>query len=1163
MEPRRPDGDCPPASPDAATLRENEERLRLALEGTTDGIWDWNLPTGKAWFSPRYYTMLGYAPGEFPGSYDSWRALLHPDDVAGAEAEIGAYLGGKGESYAAEFRCRTKDGRWRWILGRGKVVERDAAGNPLRLAGSHSDITERREAEEALRFTQFTVDNASEAIFWFDAEGRFTYVNEEAARMLGYPREVLAGMSIPDVDTQFKAGDIGRLIAEITEKGTVKLESVQRRSDGALIDVSVSSRHMTYGGATRFVAHVRNITDRKVLARAVREREAFLRAVVDNEPECVMVLDREGRLLDINAAGLAMLEADSMQGLPGRTFGANVTDGDAAAFQESLDAVFRGESRAFRLQVRTCKGNGRWLDLHAVPLKDPANADSIRAFLAVARDVTERLAAETAVRRERAFSETLLESLPGIFYQFDDRGRMVRWNRSFADIVGLPDEKLAGMLVTDFIAEPDRALVADRFAQVMTRGSAAVEAELLTARGERIPFFFTGRALHEGGRDFLIGAGVDITERRRAEADARLVRFGVEQAADAFYLIAPDNRFLDVNEAACMALGFSREELLTKAIEDIDPDVPADTAARMFDVMRRQGRLRFETRHRRRDGTIFPVEVMANYIEFGGREFNFCFVRDITERKRDEENLRNSERDLQLALDVGRLGNWKWDLRSGEVLWSDRCKALYGLTPQTQVTYELFQSLVHPDDRGRVADAFHRALDERTGYEIEKRIVWPDGSLHWTASLGRVVCDADNQPVLVAGVTMDITERRRAEEALRESEARLRAAIESAPFDFFLIGRDGRYLLQNSVCRQNWGDVVGRQPEDVTDDVALLARWRKNNARALAGEVVREEVRIADGDRYIYNVIAPILDRDAIRGIVGLNIDITDRKRAEAELQRHRDHLEELVEERTAELSKAMHQLIQAEKLAALGNLVAGVAHELNTPLGNARMVASTLQEDLDGFAARFRAGALRRSTVEEFLDRSRKAIELLERNAARAADLISHFKQVAVDQASARRRNFFLRQTVEELLATLNPRLKHTRHRVEVDIPADLEMESHPGSIEQALVNLVENSLVHGFAGVPAGHIRISAHRQGPDRIRMTYSDDGRGMAAEVARHAFEPFFTTHMGQGGSGLGLYILHNLVTGILGGSVNLDSGPERGTTFVLDLPRLAPESRAGE
>ncbi|MFO1424846.1 MAG: response regulator [Candidatus Competibacteraceae bacterium] len=411
----------------------------------------------------------------------------------------------------------------------------------------------------------------------------------------------------------------------------------------------------------------------------------------------------------------------------------------------------------------------------------------------------------------------------------------------------------------------------------------------------------------------------------------------------------------------------------------------------------------------------------------------------------------------------------------------------------------------------------------------------------------------------VAARTAELAEANR---ALRESEARLRAAMESVPFDFFLIGPDGRYVLQNSASKKKWGDVIGKRPEDIARDPEMLARWNGNNRRAFAGEVVEEELcfTVDDGERCIYNVIAPVKDGDAIIGIVGLNIDITERKRAEAELERHREHLEELVAERTAELRQAMNQLVQSEKLAALGQLVAGVAHELNTPLGNARVVAGSLGETLRKFAAAVESGALRRSQVEGFLNRSREAVDLLERNAARAADLIGHFKEVAVDQTSMRRRRFLLRQTVEELLATLQPQFKRTTHRVEVDIPPDIELDSYPGPLEQVLANLVSNSLAHGFVGREVGTIRVGAASLGPDRVQIDYADDGAGIPEALHSHIFEPFFTTKLGSGGSGLGLYIVYNLVTGVLGGTVRLRSQPGQGAAFDLVLPAVASGSR---
>ncbi|WP_434517031.1 sensor histidine kinase [Dechloromonas sp. ARDL1] len=253
----------------------------------------------------------------------------------------------------------------------------------------------------------------------------------------------------------------------------------------------------------------------------------------------------------------------------------------------------------------------------------------------------------------------------------------------------------------------------------------------------------------------------------------------------------------------------------------------------------------------------------------------------------------------------------------------------------------------------------------------------------------------------------------------------------------------------------------------------------------------------------------------------------------------------------------AMSQLVQAEKLASLGTLVAGVAHELNTPLGNVRTVASTMQGRVADFARAVAENSLRRSMLDDFLASSLEASELIDRNAQRASDLIADFKQVAVDQTSTRRRQFDLSQVVHEIYATMRPRLKHSPHRLLLDIPPDIGMDSFPGPLEQVLLNFFNNSLMHAFEDDHSGTISIKARQSGM-RVDIEYADNGCGMNAETVARAFDPFFTTRLGNGGSGLGLYIVFNLVTAVLGGEIRMESEPGRGTTFHLRLPLVAPK-----
>ncbi|MGK5062182.1 ATP-binding protein [Janthinobacterium sp. LB3P112] len=308
------------------------------------------------------------------------------------------------------------------------------------------------------------------------------------------------------------------------------------------------------------------------------------------------------------------------------------------------------------------------------------------------------------------------------------------------------------------------------------------------------------------------------------------------------------------------------------------------------------------------------------------------------------------------------------------------------------------------------------------------------------------------------------------------------------------------------------------------------------------------------------------------------------RMRHERELQRHRAHLEELVAERTAALTQAkehseqtnlelaaalenlsitQEELVRRDKLAALGALVAGIAHELNTPIGNGLVVATTMAERTREIQASFQGG-LRRSELGAYLTQASEADAIMLRNLQRAADLVSSFKQIAVDRASSQRRHFLLRQFVAELMLPLSTQLKAAGLSLTQDVPDGLAMDSYPGPLGQVLSNLLENCLRHAFEGRSGGSIAITARSSDDGQtITLSIADTGVGIAADDLAHVYDPFFTTKLGSGGSGLGLHVAHNIVTGVLGGHIDATSstGAGSGTTFTLQLPAAAPQAPA--
>ncbi|MBC3873614.1 sensor histidine kinase [Undibacterium flavidum] len=261
------------------------------------------------------------------------------------------------------------------------------------------------------------------------------------------------------------------------------------------------------------------------------------------------------------------------------------------------------------------------------------------------------------------------------------------------------------------------------------------------------------------------------------------------------------------------------------------------------------------------------------------------------------------------------------------------------------------------------------------------------------------------------------------------------------------------------------------------------------------------------------------------------------------------------------QLQETQAQLVEREKLAALGSLVAGVAHELNTPLGNSLLIASAIEDNVHQITEKIDAGPVKRSDFKNFAERCLEACTLLMRSLHTSANLVSSFKQVAVDQASAQARSFNLKKTTTEIVATMMNQVRLAEHQLDIDILENIEMHSYPGPYGQVLINLLQNAILHGFESRKQGKMTISAQLITNDRVQIKFEDNGVGIKTANLHRIFEPFFTTKLGHGGSGLGLNVTYNIVTSLLGGHIRVDSEMGVGTVFTMELPLNVLEENA--
>ena len=764
--------------------------------------------------------------------------------------------------------------------------------------------------------------------------------------------------------------------------------------------------------------------------------------------------------------------------------------------------------------------------------------------------------------------------------RFDAEGRLIWANAAFqAQLGGRPGESLDSLLA----AAPLRggaAGVAERLRAGQPVALAAPPGGgrpvLIPAEGEGGELVLTlagdggERAARPEETGFagpvnLLGDRAGETEREVMQAIA--VPLVVTRLSDGLVMA--------VNQPAGLLFGVPLDDVVGRSFAKSYYTDPAERERLLAALRDGAGCVDgFETRLCRPDGSDLWAMVSARLFRFRGEDAMLACVSDISARKRTEQALEAQWDQARAVLNGLGQGVMAFDRGLRLVAWNGRAAELLGLEPEFLRYHTPCAAIA-----GRVAEGLAfgpgnlrpvtvSAEGSRTAPEkpLPARPAPAERSWECTRS-DELVLECLTRPLPDGGFVVtytDVTGRRNAEREIAASrelfELAIRAAREGisqwdlrtgalwlSPYWWGMLGY-GEDEMVNTVAR--WHELI--LPEDRETSVEMARRLVTGamsecqmiqRFRHKSGHVVHMLTRAI-------RVLGP--DGELFR-LVGSHTDVSERICAEERAHAAREEAERALRD----LKEAQAHLIQSEKMAALGSMVAGVAHEINTPIGIALTGASLIAERTCGIRRDFEGGTLRKPDFADFLDTAGEATHLMLLNIDRAAQLIQSFKQIAVDQASEERRVFDLGGYIDEVLRSLGVRIKRAAHTVVVDCPADLVVDGYPGALSQVLTNLVMNSIAHGYAPGQQGALRVAVRAVGDDEVELVYADDGRGIPPELHGKVFEPFFTTSRGSGGSGLGLNIVYNIATRKLKGRIALDSGPGRGTAFTLRFPRVVP------
>jgi PAS domain S-box-containing protein len=916
-------------------LDTSQAQLHLALESAGAGTWYWDVASnGNAW-SDEVWRLYGL-DREQPASYESWKSSIDERDVQATEVAVTQAVAAN-IGFEITWRVRNiSPAHPRWLLARGKPLF-DGDGRLTSYIGIVMDITQRKVDEAVLSKSELRyrtlVEGASVVTWSCPPSGLHVEPQPDWMAFTGQTAEEMLGSgwtkAVHPDDLAVAAANWNEAVA--TRKPFTSEHRI-RRNDGQWRWMSVHAVPIrdASGEYSEWFGVNMDITERKASEVALKAVAADLEEAqrvgkigswsLDITENIVRWSDELFRIFEISPAEFGASYESFLERVH--------PDDRALVLGTNEQARLTGESFDIEYRIVTPSGAIKFISEIGNATKDAF--DRVVRLFGIATDITTRKVAERARYESEQRFHDIVEASADWIWEVDAAGRYTYVSDTVEKVLGYRPDELLGLTPFDHMPEDEAARVAGAFTAFAAERKPFRDMENVNRHKHGRLLYIQSTGIPILAQDGTLlgyrGLDRDVTKRTLAEEALRqretVMRAIFTQAGDAIELGDMETFwFVEFNEAACRLLGYTPEEYARMTIFDIQADrSEADIRALAANVPVGQS-VQFENRHRRKDGSVIDVEVKVRMVEIQGHRYTVGVWRDISERKLTLQRLADSEQRLRLATSAAKMGVWEYDFASDRLFWSPEIYSIFG-AQLVEPSRALLESLQHPDDRGISENAMQQAITSRTAYACQYRLII-EGETKWVEDHGTIHYAPDGRPVRVVGLAQDITARKLAETALQRSEARLRTLVETLPDLVWLKDPDGVFLACNRRFEALYGhaeaDILGKTDYDFVDrDLADFFRANDRAAAAAGGPTANEEELIFanDGHRELLMTIkTPVFDAEgSLIGVLGVARDITQLRENERELETHRQHLEELVEARTAELTELAARMRESEE---------------------------------------------------------------------------------------------------------------------------------------------------------------------------------------------------------------------------------------------------------